>query len=187
MWPQSWHSPGQCRHRLSAGAREGQRWQRSSVPSLLSSSSGPFVSQVRDDPASAEIQAPRSATGHRRLSAGSARLYTMEMTIEHLAPALASSRRCRRPCRPGGQYRDLTELVRLSHYLRRSWDYKTSRNTCCNYSSTCWTPHGGQPRMVAVVRLASELNQQVMEHHRLRNQIVEMKGPSLPAVGLKQS
>ena len=112
-----------------------------------------------------------------------ARLYTMEMTIEYLAPRFQGQLKALQGTLPVGeaQYRDLTELMRLHHYLRRSWDQNEQRQLL-QLQQHLLDRYGEQPRVTALVRLGQEFNQQVMEYHRLRNQVVEMKGlSSLPA------
>ncbi|WP_429107718.1 response regulator [Aeromonas media] len=152
--------------------------------SLLSSSLDRFVSQVREDPGS--VDDPKSQALQRDIDGyllDLARLYTMEMTIEYLAPRFQGQLKALLATLPAGaeQARDLTELARLSHYLRRSWDTSELRQLQ-QLQRRLMETYSGQPKVMALTRLSQELNQQVMEYHRLRNQIVEMKGlASLPA------
>ncbi len=152
--------------------------------SLLSSSLDRFVSQVREDPGS--VDDPKSQALQRDIDGyllDLARLYTMEMTIEYLAPRFQGQLKVLLATLPAGaeQARDLTELARLSHYLRRSWDTSELRQLQ-QLQRRLMETYSGQPKVMALTRLSQELNQQVMEYHRLRNQIVEMKGlASLPA------
>ncbi|MBP8269941.1 MAG: hybrid sensor histidine kinase/response regulator, partial [Aeromonas sp.] len=152
--------------------------------SLLSSSLDRFVSQVREDPGS--VDDPKSLALQRDIDGyllDLARLYTMEMTIEYLAPRFQSQLKALLATLPAGaeQARDLTELSRLSHYLRRSWDTSEQRQLR-QLQLHLMETYPGQPKVTALTQLSQELNQQVMEYHRLRNQIVEMKGlASLPA------
>ncbi|WP_429154346.1 response regulator [Aeromonas media] len=152
--------------------------------SLLSSSLDRFVSQVREDPGS--VDDPKSQALQRDIDGyllDLARLYTMEMTIEYLAPRFQGQLKALLATLPAGaeQARDLTELARLSHYLRRSWD-TSEQNQLQQLQRRLMETYPGQPKVMALTRLSQELNQQVMEYHRLRNQIVEMKGlASLPA------
>ncbi|WP_043129855.1 response regulator [Aeromonas media] len=152
--------------------------------SLLSSSLDRFVSQVREDPGS--VDDPKSQALQRDIDGyllDLARLYTMEMTIEYLAPRFQGQLKALLATLPAGaeQARDLTELARLSHYLRRSWDTSEQRQLQ-QLQQRLMETSPGQPKVMALTRLSQELNQQVMEYHRLRNQIVEMKGlASLPA------
>ena len=77
-----------------------------------------------DDPGSQALQ--RDIDGYLL---DLARLYTMEMTIEYLAPRFQGQLKALQGTLPVGeaQYRDLTELMRLHHYLRRSWDQNEQR------------------------------------------------------------
>ncbi|WP_429147542.1 response regulator [Aeromonas rivipollensis] len=152
--------------------------------SLLSNSLDRFVSQVREDPGS--VDDPKSLALQRDIDGyllDLAKLYTMEMTIEYLAPRFQSQLKALLATLPAGaeQARDLTELSRLSHYLRRSWDTSEQRQLR-QLQLHLMETYPGQPKVTALTQLSQELNQQVMEYHRLRNQIVEMKGlASLPA------
>ncbi len=152
--------------------------------SLLSSHLDRFVRLVHEDPES--VDDPGSQALQRDIDGyllDLARLYTMEMTIEYLAPRFQGQLKALQGTLPVGeaQYRDLTELMRLHHYLRRSWDQNEQRQLL-QLQQHLLDRYGEQPRVAALVRLGQEFNQQVMEYHRLRNQVVEMKGlSSLPA------
>jgi len=152
--------------------------------SLLSSHLDRFVRLVHEDPES--VDDPGSQALQRDIDGyllDLARLYTMEMTIEYLAPRFQGQLKALQGTLPVGeaQYRDLTELMRLHHYLRRSWDQNEQRQLL-QLQQHLLDRYGEQPRVTALVRLGQEFNQQVMEYHRLRNQVVEMKGlSSLPA------
>ncbi|AHE49706.1 sensory box histidine kinase/response regulator [Aeromonas hydrophila 4AK4] len=152
--------------------------------SLLSNSLDRFVSQVREDPGS--VDDPESLALQRDIDGyllDLARLYTMEMTIEYLAPRFQGQLKALLATLPAGaeQARDLTELARLSHYLRRSWD-TSEQSQLRQLQHRLMETYPGQPKVMALTQLSQEFNQQVMEYHRLRNQIVEMKGlASLPA------
>ncbi|MDU1142628.1 response regulator [Aeromonas rivipollensis] len=152
--------------------------------SLLSNSLDRFVSQVREDPGS--VDDPESLALQRDIDGyllDLARLYTMEMTIEYLAPRFQGQLKALLATLPAGaeQARDLTELARLSHYLRRSWD-TSEQSQLRQLQHRLMETYLGQPKVMALTQLSQEFNQQVMEYHRLRNQIVEMKGlASLPA------
>ncbi|MFQ2707272.1 response regulator [Aeromonas caviae] len=152
--------------------------------SLLSSHLDRFVRLVHEDPES--VDDPGSQALQRDIDGyllDLARLYTMEMTIEYLAPRFQGQLKALQGTLPVGeaQYRDLTELMRLHHYLRRSWDQNEQRQLL-QFQQHLLDRYGEQPRVAALVRLGQEFNQQVIEYHRLRNQVVEMKGlSSLPA------
>ena len=145
--------------------------------SQLSSSLDNFVSRVRDDPDSADD--PKSQALQRDIDGyllDLAKLYTMEMTIEYLEPRFQSQFKSLTAAMPRetALHNDLTDLVRLSHYLRRSWDMSDQRQLQ-QLQQRIKESYGQQPQVMAINQLSQELNRQVMEYHRLRNQIIEMK------------
>lgn len=152
--------------------------------SLLSNRLDHFVRQVREDPDSADD--PKSQALQQDIDGyllDLARLYTMEMTIEYLEPRFQSQLKSLMATLPDEAVlqRDLTELVRLSHYLRRSWDSQEQRQLL-RLQQRLAQSYPDQPRIAAITQLSEELNRQVIDYHRLRNQIIEMRGlASLPA------
>ncbi|MFC5707202.1 hybrid sensor histidine kinase/response regulator [Aeromonas eucrenophila] len=151
--------------------------------SLLSNNLDKFVSLVREDPGS--VDDPQSLALQRDIDGyllDLAKLYTMEMTIEYLEPRFQSQLKSlmAKVAVESAEYRDLTELLRLSHYLRRSWDMNEQRQLLALQQRLTET-YSQQPQILAVTQLSQELNRQVIDYHRLRNQIIEMKGlGSLP-------
>jgi hypothetical protein len=111
---------------LGAKASDGSVQQRLS---LLSSHLDRFVRLVHEDPES--VDDPGSQALQRDIDGyllDLARLYTMEMTIEYLAPRFQGQLKALQGTLPVGEaHRDLTELMRLHHYLRRSWDQNEQR------------------------------------------------------------
>lgn len=145
--------------------------------SQLSSALDNFVREVREDPDSADD--PQSQELQRDIDdylLDLAKLYTMEMTIEYLEPRFQSQLQALLATLPfeTALHRDLTELVRLSHYLRRSWDISEQR-LLLQLQQRIGANYEQQPQVMAINQLSQELNRQVMEYHRLRNQIIEMK------------
>ncbi|MEG0009567.1 MAG: response regulator [Aeromonas sp.] len=151
--------------------------------SLLSNSLDNFVALVREDPSSADD--PKSQALQRDIDGyllDLAKLYTMEMTIEYLEPRFQSQLKSLMASVPveSALHRDLTDLARLNHYLRRSWDLDEQRQLLALQQRLGETAPE-QPKVMAINQLSQDLNRQVINYHRLRNQIIEMKGlGSLP-------
>ncbi|MGL5811864.1 MAG: response regulator [Aeromonas sp.] len=151
--------------------------------SLLSNVLDKFVTQVREDPDLAED--PNSLALQKDIDGyllDLARLYTMEMTIEYLEPRFQGQLDGVLAVTPAEArlHRDLTELARISHYLRRSWDSHDLRQLQ-QLQQRISDTYADDGKVMAINRLSQDFNQQVMEYHRLRNQIIEMRGlASLP-------
>jgi hypothetical protein len=87
-----------------------------------------------DDPGSQALQ--RDIDGYLL---DLARLYTMEMTIEYLAPRFQGQLKALQGTLPVGEaHRDLTELMRRTTTSDAA-GIRTSSGNCCNSSSTCLT------------------------------------------------
>jgi two-component system, sensor histidine kinase and response regulator len=145
--------------------------------SQLSNSLDHFVSRVREDPDS--VDDPKSQELQRDIDdylLDLAKLYTMEMTVEYLEPRFQSQLKALMATISveTALHRDLTDLVRLSHYLRRSWDISEQRELL-QLQQRITETYAQQPQVMAINQLSQDLNRQVMEYHRLRNQIIEMK------------
>ncbi|MGY3943437.1 hybrid sensor histidine kinase/response regulator [Aeromonas tecta] len=145
--------------------------------SQLSNSLDHFVSRVREDPDS--VDDPKSQELQRDIDdylLDLAKLYTMEMTVEYLEPRFQSQLKALMATISveTALHRNLADLVRLSHYLRRSWDISEQRELL-QLQQRITETYAQQPQVMAINQLSQDLNRQVMEYHRLRNQIIEMK------------
>ncbi|MGY3914713.1 hybrid sensor histidine kinase/response regulator [Aeromonas australiensis] len=104
-----------------------------------------------------------------------ARLHAMEMAIEYIhAPLQAQMKKVLGvSSSESKQHRDVLELAQLSNYLQRSWD-KREQITLANLLQQLQSRYGEQSDIATLIRLSTDMSQQVMAYHALRYQLIDM-------------